>query len=49
MPAGFREWLIRFGDGGYVTLYRHEGKVVAIVAVRHGREVGYQPTLDTPC
>jgi plasmid stabilization system protein ParE len=49
MPAGFREWLIRFGDGGYVVLYRYEGKVVSILAVRHEREVGYQLTQDSPC
>lgn len=41
MPIGFREWLIRFGDGGYVALYRYEFDVVAILAVRHGREAGY--------
>ena len=49
MPAAFREWLIRFGDGGYVTLYRYEGAVVAILAVRHRREAGYQAVLETPC
>jgi plasmid stabilization system protein ParE len=27
MPA-FREWLIRFGDGGYVALYRYQGDMV---------------------
>ena len=41
MPAGFREWVISFGDGGYVTLYRYDGDVV-ILAVRHGREAGYR-------
>lgn len=41
MPAEFREWFIQFGDSGYVALYRYDGELVAILAVRHGREVGY--------
>jgi plasmid stabilization system protein ParE len=41
MPPGFREWFIRFGDAGYVALYRYQGDLVAILAVRHGREAGY--------
>jgi plasmid stabilization system protein ParE len=49
MPSGFREWLVRFGDGGYIALYRYEGDMVAILAVRHGREAGYLSTLEAPC
>ena len=41
MPPEFREWFVRFGDGGYVTLYRFDGELVAILAVRHGKEAGY--------
>lgn len=41
MPVEFREWLIPFGDSGYVVLYRTDGGVVAILAVRHAREAGY--------
>ena len=41
MDPGFREWLIRFGDSGYVALYRHEEPLVVILAVRHQREAGY--------
>jgi len=41
MPPEFREWFVRFGDGGYVTLYRFDGELVAIPAVRHGKEAGY--------
>lgn len=37
----FREWLIEFGDGGYVVLYRYDGHEVAVLAVRHGREAGF--------
>lgn len=41
MPAEFREWPIEFGSGGYVALYRFDGEMVIILAVRHGREAGY--------
>jgi plasmid stabilization system protein ParE len=41
MPPGFRERVIQFGEGGYVALYRYDGEIVAILAVRHGREAGY--------
>ena len=37
----YREWLIDFGDSGYVGLYRLAGDEVIILAVRHQREVGY--------
>jgi plasmid stabilization system protein ParE len=41
MPPEFREWLIPFGAGGYLVLYRYDGTLVAILAVRHAREAGY--------
>ncbi len=41
LPAEFREWPIEFGSGGYVALYRFDGRQVIIPAVRHGREAGY--------
>lgn len=37
----FREWLIDFGDSGYVVLYRFDGENAVILAVRHQRELGY--------
>lgn len=37
-----REWVIEFGHGGYVALYRFDAKEVVILAVRHGREAGYE-------
>jgi plasmid stabilization system protein ParE len=40
MPPEFREWLIQFSDSSYVILYRYDGKLVAILAVRHSREAG---------
>jgi plasmid stabilization system protein ParE len=41
LPTDFREWVIEFGSGAYVALYRYDGKEVVILAVRHGREAGY--------
>lgn len=41
MEAAFREWLISFGDSGYVALYRHDDKTDVILTIRHQREVGY--------
>jgi plasmid stabilization system protein ParE len=37
----FREWLIEFGDSGYVVTYHFDGDTAAILAVRHQREAGY--------
>jgi plasmid stabilization system protein ParE len=34
----FREWLIRFGQSGYLVLYRIEGDEVILLSIRHGRE-----------
>jgi len=41
MPEEFREWIIDFGDSGYVARYRIDSEVVMILAVRHQKEVGY--------
>jgi len=42
MEQEYREWLIDFGDSGYIALYRYDGYATAvIVAVRHQKEVGY--------
>lgn len=41
MPEAFREWLIDFGDSGYVARYRIEQDTVTILAVRHQKEVGF--------
>lgn len=38
MPPEFRERFVPFGQSGYLTLYRYDGKTVAILAVRHGRK-----------
>lgn len=41
MEPEFREWLIDFGDSGYIVLYRYDGQTAMIVAVRHQKETGY--------
>ena len=41
MPPEFRERIIPFGDSGYVVLYRYDGELIALLAVRHAREAGY--------
>lgn len=41
MEPEYREWLIEFGDSGYVALYRQDKKTVVILAIRHQREAGY--------
>lgn len=41
MDPAFREWLIGFGDSGYVVLYRLDEDQAVVLAVRHQREAGY--------
>ena len=43
MDPEFREWPISFGASGYVALYRLQSDFALVVAVRHQKEVGYQP------
>jgi plasmid stabilization system protein ParE len=42
MAAEFREWLIDFGNSGYVVLYRLDGDKISILAVRRQKEAGYR-------
>ncbi len=41
MDPVYREWLIDFGDSGYVALYRLDGPTAVVLAVKHQKEVGY--------
>ncbi len=41
MPDEFREWIIDFGESGYVVRYRIDSGAVTILAMRHQKEVGY--------
>jgi plasmid stabilization system protein ParE len=36
----YREWPIALGDSGYMALYRYEGDLVTILAIRHQKETG---------
>ena len=42
LPEAFREWVIEFGDSGYVARYHYDGDtMVTVLALRHQREAGY--------
>mgnify|MGYP000723998469 CR=1 FL=1 len=41
MDDEFRDWLIDFGDSGYVVRYRVDQQAVTVLAVRHLKEVGF--------
>ena len=41
MEPEYREWMIDFGDSGYIALYRYDGRTAVILAVRHQRELDY--------
>ncbi len=41
LHEAFREWIIPFGDSGYLVRYRQEGDIVVILALRHQREAGF--------
>jgi len=41
LPPEFREWFIPFGGTGYVALYRFDGALITILALRHAKEAGY--------
>lgn len=40
MEPEMRERPIPYGDSGYLVLYRYDGSVAVILAVRHQREAG---------
>lgn len=41
MDDEFRDWIIDFGDSGYVARYRVDRQSITILAVRHQKEVGF--------
>lgn len=41
MPEAFREWIVNFGDSGYVARYRIDDDVVTILAIRHQKGAGF--------
>lgn len=40
----FREWAIAFGASGYIARYHLEPDRIVILAIRHQREAGFDPT-----
>ena len=48
MDAAFREWVVAFGRDGYVVLYRLDDDDVVLLAIRHGREAGYDENFGVP-
>lgn len=41
MPEEFRDWLIDFGDSGYIARYRIDSDTVVVLAIRHQKEAGF--------
>lgn len=41
MEDEFRDWIIDFGDSGYVARYRVDLQYITILAVRHQKKVGF--------
>ena len=41
LPETFREWVIPFGDSGYLARDSQEADTVVSLAVRHQREAGF--------
>ncbi|ULR47749.1 type II toxin-antitoxin system RelE/ParE family toxin [Rhizobium sp. K102] len=41
LPEQYREWLIDFGESGYVARYRVDGDILTVLAVRHQKEAGF--------
>ena len=41
LPDEFREWVIEFGDNGYLVRYRIDADSVTILSMLHQKEAGY--------
>ena len=41
MDNVFRDWIIDFGESGYVARYRVDQNFVTVLAVRHQKETGF--------
>ena len=41
MDDEFRDWIIDFGDSGYVARYRVDKQSITILAVRHQKKVAF--------
>ena len=41
MEDEFRDWIIDYGDSGYVVRYRVDQRFITVLALRHQKEVGF--------
>ena len=41
MSEEYRDWLIDYGDSGYVIRYRIDHAAVVVLAIRHQKEAGF--------
>lgn len=41
LSENFRDWLIDFGNSGYVARYRIQNDVILVLAIRHQKEAGF--------
>ena len=40
LPEQYREWLIDFGDSGYIARYHIRDDAITVLAIRHQKEAG---------
>lgn len=38
LPDDFREWVIEFGDSGFIARYRYDETRVIVLTIRHRKE-----------
>lgn len=41
LPESFHEWVVDFGNSGYVVRYRIDGEATVVLTVWHQRESGF--------
>ncbi len=41
LPDQYREWLMEFGDSGYIARYHIDENYLTVLALRHQKEVGF--------
>jgi hypothetical protein len=41
MDDELRDWIIDFGDSGYVVRYRFTADIITILGIRHQKEAGF--------
>lgn len=41
LPEENRDWVIDFGDSGYIAWYRFDGKAVVVLAILYQKKAGF--------